>query len=93
MRYLAGIILVSAAVAPSAMAAESNDAAARKAEEERLTRIDPPVRPDPVGNALIGGAVSGAISGPVAGVATFVRQAVTGSAIELGREKMKQNQK
>ena len=41
----------------------------RAAEQQRLERVDPPVRPDPLGNALIGGAVTGSMKGAAAGAA------------------------
>lgn len=55
---------------------------ARIQEQNRLERVDPPIRPDPVGNALIGGAVTGTMKGAAAGAASAVRGAAVGSTVQ-----------
>lgn len=78
-------------------------------ERARLERVDPPIRPDPVGNALIGGAVSGVVKGVVTGTASSVgdaikagaaagalttgRSALAGGAIQAVKENKQQNLK
>lgn len=50
-------------------------------ERTRLEKVDPPIKPDPVGNALIGGAVSGVFKGVVTGASSSIGDAVkTGAA-------------
>lgn len=62
-------------------------ATARQAEIQRLERVDPPVRPDPVGNALIGGGVSGVMRGSVGAAAgAFGRGAAIGTAAESAKQ-------
>jgi hypothetical protein len=55
-------------------------APAWKAENERLKAYDKPVQADPIGNALIGGAVTGAVKGATAGATSAVRGATIGTA-------------
>jgi predicted Rossmann-fold nucleotide-binding protein len=64
-------------------------ATAREAEAQRVEKADRPVRPDPLGNALIGGGVTGAMSGAAAGAASAVRGAAIGTAIEKAKERGK----
>jgi hypothetical protein len=64
---------------------------ARVSEQQRLERVDPPIRPDPVGNALIGGAVTGSMKGAAAGAASAVRGAATGSAIQGIKDDIRTN--
>ena len=60
---------------------------ARQAEYQRLERVDPPIRPDPVGNALIGGGVSGAMTGSVGAAAgAFGRGTAIGAGVEAVRQ-------
>lgn len=49
-------------------------------ERARLDRVDPPIKKDPLGNALIGGGVSGLIRGVTAGAASSVGDAVKAGA-------------
>ncbi len=49
-------------------------------ERARLERVDPPIRPDPLGNAIIGGAASGAFKGTVTAGARSISDAVKAGA-------------
>lgn len=68
-----------------------------ESEQERVEKADPPIKSDPLGNALIGGLVggiAGGIKGGVGGAATgaagaTVRGAVTGTAIEKAKDWLK----
>lgn len=51
-------------------------------EVKRLERVDPPIKPDPVGNALIGGAVTGSMKGAAAGAASALRGAAVGTTVQ-----------
>jgi len=72
-------------------------ATAREAERQRVEKYDKPIRPDPIGNALIGGSVAGAVAGASGGVAagaaaaaaSTARGAAIGTAVEKTREKIK----
>ena len=59
---------------------------ARVQEQTRLERVDPPIRPDPVGNALIGGAVTGTIKGAAAGAVSAGRGAAAGSTAQAVKQ-------
>jgi hypothetical protein len=74
--------------------AQSPDEDHVKAENERLKQVDPPIRPDPIGNGILGGfaggLVAGAVGKGVAGAAVgatvgAARGAATGTAIEAGK--------
>jgi hypothetical protein len=85
-------------LAPAAMAqcagcgADYNRAErARIQEHQRLERVDPPVRPDPIGNALIGAGVTTVLRGTTAGAVSAVRGGALGTAIQEGRESIRQN--
>lgn len=52
------------------------------AENERLKEYDKPIYPDPLGNALIGGAATGALKGVPAAVGAAARGGAVGTAIE-----------
>lgn len=76
-------------------------------ERARLDRVDPPIKQDPVGNALIGGAVSGVVkglatgavsslgdavkAGAAAGALSTVRGAAVGSAAQAVKEDIARN--
>jgi hypothetical protein len=64
-------------------------ATAKEAERQRLEKVDPPIRPDPVGNALIGGAVTGSMKGAAAGAVSAIRGAAIGTAVQEAKEKSK----
>jgi hypothetical protein len=49
-------------------------------ERTRLERVDPPIKPDPVGNAIIGGVVGGVIKGVVTSAASSIGDAVKAGA-------------
>lgn len=67
--------------------AEFNNAERIQIQEfNRLERVDPPIRPDPIGNALIGGAVTGSMGGAAAGAASAVRGAAVGTAVEGAKQ-------
>jgi len=51
----------------------------KQAEIERIEQNDPPLKDDPLGNALVGGAVTGAMTGSVSAAATDV---ATSTAID-----------
>ncbi len=68
--------------------AEFNQAERAKMQElNRLERVDPPVRPDPIGNALIGGGVTSAMKGVGAGAVSAIRGAAIGTAVQGTKEK------
>lgn len=48
--------------------------------------VDPPIKPDPLGNAIVSGAVAGAINGAAAAVGAFARSLATGVAVEAAKE-------
>lgn len=53
------------------------------AQLQQLQRIDPPVQTDPVGNAIIGGAVSGTLNGSAAAAAAgYLRSLAIGTAVQ-----------
>lgn len=60
---------------------------ARIAEDQRLQRVDPPIKKDPLGNALIGGGVSGALRGAAAGVSSVFTGTATGAATNEVRDR------
>lgn len=62
--------------------AKFNQAERAQAQElRRLEKVDPPIKEDIVGNALVGGAVTGTLRGAAAGAAAAVRSgALTGTA-------------
>lgn len=70
-------------------------ATAREAERQRVQAYDKPIRPDPIGNALIGGGVAGAMAGASGGAAagaaaaaaSTARGAAIGTAVEKVRER------
>ena len=55
-------------------------------EQRRLDRVDPPIRPDPLGNALMGGVVTGTIKGAAAGAASAARSAAVGTAVQEAKQ-------
>ena len=59
----------------------------REAEKQRIHQADKPVRPDPVGNALIGGGVTGAMKGAAAGASSAARGAIIGGTVDTYKEK------
>ena len=67
-----------------AAAAEREHEAWLKAERERVTRVDPPIKSDDLGNALLGGAATGvltgagALPGAVTGAGDFIKEKVIG---------------
>jgi hypothetical protein len=66
------------------------EATARLAERQRLERIDPPIKKDPLGNALIGGGVTGIVRGSAAAAArAVVTGTAAGAAIQKGQEAMR----
>ncbi|QOF76099.1 hypothetical protein [Variovorax sp. 38R] len=54
--------------------------AARMQEVRRLEKYDKPLRDDPIGNALTGGAATGLVRGAAAGAAGTASRAATGTA-------------
>lgn len=66
---------------------------ARIQENQRLERVDPPIRPDPVGNALIGGAVTGTMRGAAAGAASAARSGAIGGTVQEIRRGQTDNQR
>ena len=60
-------------------------------EQKRLEKVDPPIRPDPVGNALIGGAVTGTMKGAAAGALSTVRGAGVGTAVQAAKDEIAKN--
>jgi hypothetical protein len=82
---LTGHTVNAYAQAAGACCAGSNKAERAKIQEQeqkRLERVDLPIRPDPVGNALIGGVVTGTIKGAAAGTVSSIRGAVVGSTVQ-----------
>ncbi|MCB9812079.1 hypothetical protein H6778_00255 [Candidatus Nomurabacteria bacterium] len=58
-----------------------------QSEMRRLEQVDPPIRPDPVGNAIIGGVVAGTVKGSAAAVgAEVVKKVGTAIGIEHGKD-------
>ncbi|MBR1147503.1 hypothetical protein [Bradyrhizobium sp. AUGA SZCCT0431] len=97
---LYGIVLVAATslFTTSAMAqcagcgADFNRAErSRIQEQQRLERVDPPIRPDPIGNALIGGAVTGTIRGATAGAVSTLRSGAVGTAVQSAKDGIERN--
>jgi len=90
---LGGVLLVSLVGAPPAIAqcagcgADYNKADRKATEIERVRQYDKPIRPDPIGNALIGGGVTGSMKGAAAGAAAAARGAAIGTGAEKVREK------
>ncbi len=70
-------------------------AQAQARERKRIEAYDKPIKPDPVGNALVGGAVAGAVTGATQGAAAAASAGaasiVRGTAIGVGVEKAKAN--
>jgi hypothetical protein len=64
---------------------------ARQAEIQRVQKYDKPVRTDPVGNALLGGAVTGVVTGSATAAAATVvgRTATEATANKLKESKSK----
>jgi hypothetical protein len=62
-------------------------AVAREVERQRLERVDSPIYPDPLGNALISGGVTGIATGSASAAA---RGVVTGTAIGAAMTKVKE---
>jgi hypothetical protein len=77
-----------AALAQAAGAgADFNRQERRQAQElRRLDRVDPPIRPDPLGNALMGGVVTGTLKGAAAGAASAARGVAISSGVQATRE-------
>ena len=90
---LRGAAVLSLVSAPQAFAqcagcgADYNKADRQATEIERIRQYDKPIRPDPVGNALIGGGVTGVLKGAAAGAASAARGAAIGTGVEKAREK------
>lgn len=64
----------------------------RDRERVRLIEYDKPLRSDPIGNALVGGAAAGVVRGSVGAAAGGIAsRATTGTAIEAAKEKKKEN--
>ncbi len=61
----------------------------REAEKQRIHQADKPVRPDPVGNALISGGVTGAMKGAAAGASSAARGAAIGGTVDTYKERNK----
>lgn len=59
---------------------------ARAQEDRRLQKVDPPIKPDPLGNAIMGGVVTGAMRGAAAGAVSTVRGAAVGGALQEGKQ-------
>jgi hypothetical protein len=58
-------------------------------EIARVNRVDPPIKPDPLGNALIGGAVTGTMKGAAAGALSIVNGTAVGQAIQSAKDAVK----
>jgi hypothetical protein len=73
-----------------AISVHAQQPANRPSPEEvaRVNRVDPPIKPDPLGNALIGGAVTGTMKGAAAGAVAAVRGAAVGQAIQAAKDKL-----
>lgn len=56
---------------------------------EQIEKNDPPLKNDPVGNALIGGAVGGATGGISGAAGATVRGATAATTVEVVKEKVK----
>lgn len=59
---------------------------AKVREQTRLEKVDPPIRPDPLGNALIGGAVTGTMKGAAAGATSAIRSGAAGAAVQSAKD-------
>lgn len=90
-----GCVALSASIVSAQTAgagADYNRAERAKAQEiERLERVDPPVRPDPLGNALIGGGVTGTMKGAAAGAASAVRSGAIGATVQGTKDSIERN--
>lgn len=62
-------------------------ASARQAEINRLVKYDKPVYPDPLGNALIGGASSAVVRGASAGVTAIISGTAAGTAVNAAKKR------
>jgi len=88
----ASLIVGSASAQTAGAGAEHNKAEREKAQENaRLERVDPPIRPDPLGNALIGGAVTGTMKGAAAGAVSAARGGAIGSTVQATKDSIKEN--
>lgn len=87
-----GCVAVLSLAAPQAFSqcagcdADYNKGDRQATEIERIRQYDKPIRPDPVGNALIGGGVTGVTKGAAAGAASAVRGAAIGTGVQKARE-------
>lgn len=63
----------------------------RAQEDERIRRADPPIKEDPIGNALIGGGVTAVLKGTGAGAVSAVRGAGIGSTVQSAKDGMEKN--
>ena len=88
---VAGFSATAFAQAAGAGAAYNKAERAKIQEQTRLEKVDPPIRPDPVGNALIGGVVTGTMKGAVAGAATAARGAGGGTAVQAAKQDIKKS--
>jgi uncharacterized membrane-anchored protein YitT (DUF2179 family) len=85
-RFVTAFVITSVFVAVAHAQAAGAGANFNKAERAqiqeraRLERVDPPIRPDPLGNAIIGGVVSGAFKGAVTAGAGSISDAVKAGA-------------
>ena len=81
-----GYAAAAIAQAAGAGAAYNKAERAKIQEQTRLEKVDSPIRPDPVGNALIGGAVTGTMKGAAAGAVSATRGAGVGTAVQAAKQ-------
>ena len=98
-RYTHTAAILLAVALPSAVLAQAAGGGAdfnkadrkevrKQVEVDRLKIVDKPVRPDPIGNALIGGAVAGVVRGSATAAATGVASRVAiGTASNTYKDK------
>lgn len=90
-------VMAQAAGAGAAHNKVDREASAKLAERQRVAEYDTPIRPDPIGNALVSGGVSGIVTGAAkgaaAGVAAGAISTVRGAALGAAAQKVSEEDK
>jgi hypothetical protein len=88
------VLTLTAFFCSSVMAMANGPRPYSNADQERVERVDPPIRSDAIGNGIVGGGVGGLVGGAAGGVAGAVgrvaigagKGAATGAAIGIVKE-------